>query len=391
MSYGTSGYAAAAPNAYDTNLIPFEVRAQYFEEVLLSSPLSMFMGDSPESVIQVVYKKDGTGTTSTFSFSRELDYKNEIYDYDQITGKGQDLKFYEDTITVRQRARTDKLQGIQLVQLNTPIDIYNSLKPKLQTAHKRNITYSLLKSATFGDGSTANGTATGYGPAFTTGPISDRVQYGTDATPGANYNTNMITAANALSGPLFSNGGVSVQGIKNLRDKAIKGGNAFENEKRISPFMLKTREGFPYPMYVYFMGTTSYKALEADPAWSNFYNRGIIEMPNQPSNLVGSFFRGQIDGVMIYEVPELENFNLGTAQGFTNTNAWNLFCGAQAFGLVWHKEPWFEQEYSNMRTVVQMAMLEFRGQKAITFPSFQAANNLVPIENGIIHHIVRVS
>jgi hypothetical protein len=367
-------YVAATPNAYDTALIPVEVRAQYFEEVLLQSPLSMFMGSTPESVIQVVYKKNGTGNTTTFSFSRELDYKSEIFDYDQITGRGQDLKFYEDTITVRQRSGTDKIQGIQLVQLNTPIDIYNALKPKLLTRHKRNIVYSLLKSATFDS----------YGTTFTAGPVTDRVQYG---TAGA-YNANMITAADALAGNTYTNGGISVQSIKNLRDMAVQGGQSYEIDKRISPFMLKTREGFPYPMYVYFMSTLAYKSLEADPDWKGFYNRGIIEMPNQPSSLVGSFFRGQIDGVLIYEVPELASFQLGTAQGFARNNAWNLFCGAQAFGLVWHKEPWFEQEFSNMRTIVQMAMLEFRGEKAIKFPSFQ--NEAVPIENGIIHHITRL-
>ena len=380
-------YTAATPNAYDTNLIPVEVRAQYFEEVLLQSPLSMFMGSTPESVIQVVYKKNGTGQTTTFSFSRELDYKTEIFDYDQITGRGQDLKFYEDTITVRQRSGTDKIQGIQLVQLNTPIDIYNALKPKLLTRHKRNITYSLLKSATFDS----------YSP-FTAGPVTDRILYGTQTA----YNANMITAAGTIPAMNFAvggypnvTGGLTVAGIKQLRDMAIQGGQSFEVDKRISPFMLKTREGFPYPMYVYFMSTASYKSLEADPDWKGFYNRGIIEMPNQPSSLVGSFFRGQIDGVLIYEVPELGNFKLGTAQGFdgggghTASFAWNLFCGAQAFGLVWHKEPWFEQEFSNMKTIVQMAMLEFRGEKSIMFPSFQ--NEAVPIENGIIHHIVRLT
>jgi len=194
-------YSPNTPNAYDTTLIPREVRAQYFEEVLLQSPLSVFMGDSPESVIQVLYKKNGTGGTTTFAFSRELDYKTEITGYGQISGTGQDLKFYEDEITVTQRARSDKLQGIQLTQLSTPIDIYNALKPKLLTAHKRNITYSLLKSATFDS----------YGSNYAAGPVVDRVQYGTDATLGANWNASMITAANALAGNTYTNGGLSVQ------------------------------------------------------------------------------------------------------------------------------------------------------------------------------------
>jgi hypothetical protein len=192
-----------------------------------------------------------------------------------------------------------------------------------------------------------------------------------------------------LAGATYSTGGLSVQGIKNLRDMAINGGQSFEIDKRISPYMLKTREGFPSPFYVYFMSTASYRSLEADPDWKGFYNRGIIETPNQPSSLSGSFFKGQIDNVLIYEVPELGNFKLGTAQGFARDNAWNLFCGAQAFGMIWHKAPWFVQELTNMETVIEMAMLEFRGEKAIKFPSFQ--NEAVPIENGIIHHIVRLT
>ena len=366
-------------NGYDAALIPVEVRNAYFEEILLLSPLSIFMGNSPEAVIQVLYKKDGTGPTSTFAFSRELDYKNIVYGYDQISGKGQNLAFYEDTITVNQGALVDVIKGIQLTQLTTPIDIYNAMKPKLQTAHKRNIVYSLLQSATAPY--TVGGGALG-----TTGPVTARVIYG---VPGVTaYNANPQTAIAAMSGHTPATAGLSVAGIRALRDQAIYGGvgvGGFEAEKRISPFMLKNRDGFPSPFYAYFMDTPSYNSLQADNAWAGFYNRGVIEMPNQPSSLVGSFFKGQIDNVMIYEVPELGNFQ----QTFTVTASWNMFCGAQAFGLMWHKEPWFTQEYTNHDTVVEMAMIEHRGQKAIMFPSF--ANTAVNIENGIIHHFVQIS
>lgn len=367
-------------NGFDNALIPVEVRNKYFEEVLLLSPLSVFMGDSPESIIQVLYKKDGTGPTSTFSFSRELDYKNIIFGYDQISGKGQNLAFYEDTISVNQGAIVDVIKGIQLTQLVTPIDIYNAMKPKLQTAHKRNIVYSILQSAT-----------TAYCPnnagiIGTTGPVASRAIYG---VPGHTaYNANPQTAIAAMDGHTPTTAGLSVAGIRALRDLAITGGQgvgSFETEKRISPFMLKSRDGFPSPFYAYFMDTASYASLQADSAWAGFYNRGVIEMPNQPSSLMGSFFKGQIDNVMIYEVPELGNFQ----QTFTNTVSWNLFCGAQAFGMMWHKEPWFTQEFTNHNTVVEMAMIEHRGQKAIMFPSF--ANTANNIENGLIHHFVQIS
>lgn len=361
----------ATPNAYDTGLIPLEVRAKYFEEILLLSPLSMFMGDSPESVIQVLYKKDGTGPTSTFSFSREIDYKNPIYGYDQISGKGQNLKFYDDTITVTKQAIPDVLKGIQITQLNTPIDVYNAMKPRLQTAHKRNLVYSMLKSATFD----------AY-PNLGVGPLTQRVLYGnTDV-----YNASINGAVAAMSGATYNASGLSVKGIRKLRDMAILGGNTFEYDKRISPYMLKSREGFASPFYVYFMDTPSYVSLTNDPDFKGFFSRGTIEMPNQPSSLMGSFFKGQIDNVLLYEVPELGNFQVTSS---SKTASWNLFCGAQAFGLVWHKEPWFTQEFSNHNTIVEMAIHEMRGQKSIMFPSFQDETKLV--ENGIIHNLVQIA
>jgi hypothetical protein len=362
-------YTPVTPNAYDTSLIPQEVRNQYFEEILLLSPLSMFMGDSPESVIQVIYKKDGTGPTTTFAFSREIDYKNPIFGYDQISGRGQNLKFYEDTISVVKQAIPDILKGIQITQLNTPIDVYNAMKPRLQTAHKRNLVYSLLRSAT----------VDAY-PNLGVGPVANRVLYGNSDA----YNASITAAVAAMSGVLPTQSGLSVKGIRKLRDMAILGGNTFEADKRISPYMLKTREGFASPFYVYFMDTPSYQSLTKDDDFKGFFNRGTIEMPNQPSGLMGSFFKGQIDNVLLYEVPELGNFQVTS----TNTASWNMLCGAQAFGLVWHKEPWFTQEFSNHNTIVEMAIHEMRGQKSIMFPSFQ--NESVLVENGIIHNLVQI-
>lgn len=359
------------PNAYDQSLIPFEVRAKYFEEILLLSPLSMFMGDSPESVIQVLYKKEGSGPTTTFTFSREIDYKNPIFGYDQISGKGQNLKFYEDTITVAKQAIPDILQGIQITQLNTPIDVYNVMKPRLQTAHKRNLVYSLLNAAT----------KAAY-PDLTVGPQSQRILFGNADI----YNASIMAGVAAMSTPTYNGSGLSVAGIRKLRDMAILGGLTFEYDKRISPYMLKNREGFASPFYVYFMDTPSYVSLQSDPDFKGFFNRGTIEMPNQPSSLMGSFFKGQIDNILLYEVPELGNFQVPSGG---KTASWNMLCGAQAFGLVWHKEPWFTQEFSNHNTIVEMAIHEMRGQKSIMFPSFQNEQTLV--ENGIIHNLVQIS
>jgi hypothetical protein len=366
-------YTPATPNAYDVAQIPDEVRAQFFKEVLLESNLSPFMGADEESVIQVVRKANGTGPTETFNFSREIDYKNPIKGYDQISGKGQQLKFYADTINVEFQALPATLKGTQIVNMNTPLPVFEQLRPKLLTASKRNLTYSVLNSATFEN----------Y-PDLTAGPVAERVLYGS----GDAYNANINTAVAAMTGKLYTQSGVSVAGIKKMRNIAVTGGLTFQAEKRISPYMLKSHHNSPSPFYVYFMDTESFAALEADPLWGAQYARGVIEMANQPSLFNGAYFKGQIGNILIYEMPELGDFRV-TSGG--KTAAWNLFCGAQALGVVWHKDPWFGEEWSNMKTIVEMAVMEMRGQKAIKFPSFKANNEAVVIENGIIHNLVQIS
>lgn len=367
-------YVANSPNAYDTNLIPVDVRNQFFKESLLLSPISLFMGTSPYSVIQVVEIPNGTGTSTDFAFSRNIDYKNPVIGYGQITGSGQTMQFYTDRINVQQQSLADRLYGIELTRLTTPIDVYGRMKQLLLDAHQQNIVYSLFKSATIDMYDITNG---GNGPA------ANRALYG---GLEASYNASIYTGVGGLPAPTAAaKGGITVAGIRLMRDKAIYGGTKFESEKRITPYKLETENGFASPYYVYFMDTPSYVSLQLDPDWAQYSSRGFKEMANQPTALSGSFFKGQIDNVLVYEVPELGNFQVTSGAVVAS---WNLFCGAQAFGLVWHKRPWFTQEWSNHNTIVEQAVIEIRGQKSIMFPSFSNTANLV--ENGIIHNFVRL-
>ena len=370
-------YVPNLPNAYDKSLIPVSIRNSFFEETLLTNTFSGFMGTSSNDMIQVRDESGSLGPTSTFTLSREIDYKKFVTDYDQISGKGQQLKFYEDHVTVNLQAASDVLKGIQLTRTMTPIDIYNQLKPKLMTSHKRNLVYSLLNAATFGS----------YDPAGNVLPILNRC-----AVAGPNGSLmplqatlNQTVAAQNTDATAAGNG-LSVAHIEAIRDLAIRGGSSFEQEKRITPVELSTRDGFPAPTYVYLMDTPSYKSLRADPAWNQYFYRGMIENSYQPSRLSGSFVRGKINDVLIYEVPELGNFQITSG---AVTSSWNLFCGAQAFGLVWREKPWFNEERTNHGTVSEMALLEIRGQKSLKFPSYQNEANLA--ENGIIHSIVRTA
>lgn len=367
-------YNPNLPNAYDKGQIPTKVRAQYFQEILLASPLSMFMGSSPTSMIQVVNQENGTGPSSTFSLLRELDYKNPIKGYDQISGKGQQLKFYVDTINIEKFAWADKLNGIQLTKLYTPINVFDQLKPSLQLVHKQALTFDILKSATIEN----------Y-PVVANGPVDNRVVYS-----GVAYNANMDTAITAMNtGPAYNQNGVSVDGIMELRDIARNGGKtSYRQEKRISPYRMETKKGFPAPHYIYLMDPPTYRQLAKDPQVSSQFNRGVIESPDQPSILNGGYYRGRLDDVYLYEVPELGDFRFTTADASVIAS-WNLFCGAQAFGVIFRGAPWMTTEYTNHDTVVEMAIHELRGQKALKFPSYQ--NEAVNIENGIIHHFARIN
>lgn len=360
------------PNAYVDSQIPYHVRKKFLKEVLLGTNLSPFMGSDDEAIIQIDRKPNGTGPTETFNLSREIDYKNPIKGYDQISGKGQQLKFYSDTISVEFQAQPVALKGVQIVNMNTPLPVFEQMRPKLLTASKREFVYSILKAATF----------LNY-PDLTAGPVAERVLYGS----GNTYNASINAAVDAMNGVGPTQSGASVAGIKKMRNIAVTGGLTYEAEKRISPYMLKTKQNTPSPFYVYFMDTESFASLEADPQWNAQYQRGVIEMANQPSLFNGAYFKGQVGNIMVYEMPELGDFRV-TYNG--KTAAWNLFCGAQALGVVWHKDPWFGEEWSNMKTVVEMAIMEMRGQKALKFPSYKANNEATLIENGIIHNFVQI-
>lgn len=370
-------YNPLTPTGVDQALIPYEVRAEYFKEVLTTTNLSRWMGKTPLNVIQIDNKPMGSGSTLAIPFSPEIDYKNPIRgNFAQISGKGETIKFYEDTVSVTFQSFADKLPGLQFMRLDTPIDIYNCLKPKLVSAHQRNLVFDILKSATVGQ----------YTNFLNSGPTIDRIIYGSKAYPGDGF---LQTGINSMNGgPAYNEDGLSVAGIRRLRDYAIQGGATFEAEKRISPTSLTTHEGAWVATYVYLMDTTSYRSLCDDPKWFQFHYRGVIEGSYQPSGISGAYFKGMIDNVMIYECPELANFQQNSTDAAIRVS-WNMLIGAQAWFLLWGKEPWFDMEYSNMKNNVEMAMMEIRGQKSLMFPSFK--NPQVLVENGIIHHLVSIT
>lgn len=375
-------YQPLPPTGLDKDLVPVEVRKEFFRETLLNTNLTPYMGRDPMSAIQVDYKKMGTGSTLNVPFLDEIDYKNPIKgNFAQVSGKGQNIQFYSDTVTVGFQALSVKLPGIQFMEIDTPIPMMPQMRPLVERAQQQNIVYELLKSATLDLYTDSSGALVG-------GPVADRVLY---AAPAANpiYQNTIAAALNAMAAntSAYNSSGLSVAGIRKMRDLAILGGTSYRHERRISPIALSTMRGGWVPTYVYLMGTTSYRSLNQDPDWKNYYTRGTIESSiNQPSGLRGAFYKGLIDNIEVYECPELEEF---TQESGNSKFGWNLFMGAQAFYLLWGDKPWFKQEYSNMGLQVELAIMEIRGQKALQYPSKN--NPQVLVENGLIHSFVNIT
>lgn len=361
------------------NLIPKEIRSKYFEEYIATTPLSIFMGDSPSNIIQTLDMPKGSGLTLTVALSGELDYTKPVIGFDQLSGNEQTLKANGDTITANLIRFADVLPGIQLQAQASPIDFYNMLKNKLQRANQKYLIKSIFDTAC---GSIALG---GLYNVATSTPSIDRGAYAGITNPGQ-YPANINDGVGAMAGADYEHNGLSVEHLRLLKTMATQGGIVFERENKITPYELRTRKGFPEETYVYLMDPASYNSLVKDPVWNTYFSNGSLRSADQPSGIMGSRFRGMAEGILVYECPELAQYRV-TSNG--KIASWNLFCGGQAFGLAWAERPWFEMDKRDYGVIAAMAVSEIRGQKTWAFPGKQNPNVL--IERGLIHSFTQIA
>lgn len=367
MPYPSPNYTVSFSN----DLVPFKVRSQYFEEYLGLTPLTVFMGTSPNDAIQLFEMQNGDGMSFRVGFRKELDYSSPIIGFNQAAGSEQQVQIYSDEIKLDLLRFADSMMGVPFVKKLTPVDVFEALRPLLMNAQQRYLIQSILASATTGL----------YAPA-TQGPIQGRVVYGAGA-----YNEVITTAVAAMGAATPAADGCSVAHLRKLKSIAIQGGETYEAESRIKPITIRSKRGFPEEVYVYLMDPNSYVSLSADPAWNQFMYRGVIQGDDQPEGISGARYRGMVEGILVYECPELSKYR-HTAAG-AKIAAWNLFLGAQAIGLCWARRPWFEMESRDFNLNQAMAVCEIRGQKAFTYTSF--ANPAKLAERGIIHSFVRIA
>jgi Protein of unknown function (DUF4043) len=366
---------------FPNDVIPYKVKSEYFQEYIGGTPLIKFMGSTAFDPIQLFDMNSGDGSSFRVTLKKNLDYQNPVMGFDVLAGSEQEIQFYSDIINIDQRRFADKLTGVSLVKQVTPIKVYDALKPSLMDVQQQNLTKSVFDSACASPAQGGLYTVGNVGAAGN-GPQEDRVLYA-----GTAYNAAIYTTVGNMGNATYDAAGLSVKAIRQAKTMAVQGGTVYEREPKIKPAKVMTKHGFPEEKYILLIDPNSYLSLITDPAWSQFVYRGMIDGKSQPEALSGSRFRGEVEGVEVYECPELIRYRV-TGAG-PKVAAWNLFMGAQAFGVVWAKRPWFSMEQRDYGNITGMAVAEIRGQKAFQFQSYANAAN--KIERGIIHLFSRIS
>jgi hypothetical protein len=187
------------------------------------------------------------------------------------------------------------------------------------------------------------------------------------------------------AGTAYNENGLSVDVIRDLVAIATSGGKSYDAERKICPTKIGYKNGFPEEQHALLIGPKAYRQLVKDPEWQSQVNRGVVVSDMQPSVLSGARFKGVFEGVLIYVCPELDKYQ----RTFNvKTSSWGMLVGAQAVGLAWSLRPTFSDrkwDYSN----IGMCVEEYRGQKALVYPS--KINPVNMVENGIVHVFSRVA
>jgi hypothetical protein len=376
----TIPYVPVSPNAYDLSLMPPQIGADYFQEYLGLSNLSKFMGAGDESPI--IVKSLELGDENRYASVEDGDYEHPTVDYDDREGSEETIKFTVDSITPRPQSFGRKLYFVDWTKILTPVDIFGQIRSRLLRVSQKNLIWSLLGSVA---GNKVLPTDQGIYNQANQKPGINRCNFAGVAYDPTWAGINAGLAAMA-TGVAYNQNGLSFKHLDQLKQLAEMGGMAYEAEKKITPYMMKSREGFQEDIFVYLMDPACFPQFQLDPVWVTQVGRGMIESSMQPSTLSGSRFKGMLDGIMVYSCPELAKFRITTGG---HTYAWNMFMGAGALGLLWAKKPWFTSKKTNAELDFSAYVHEIRGQKPLLFPSISGDGTNV--ENGLIHSFIRLT
>lgn len=391
-------------NGISQGLFPFKVNAEFFKEWIQITPFWNMMGTEMNRPIVRHQMKQGEGWQYRVAKMNALDYTKPVLNFDQVSGAGQYQSVDYDSINCQAISFPVPIKGRELLALGTPISLPESVRPQLIQVCQRAFNKNLLDSAMFNYLSVTDPQG-GYNPA-TQIPSFDRAVMSGVTPTRATWNGyhGATTAWNAMNtGITFAQNGLSAKHLLNLKAMAVRGGNSNgqvlvngDIENAIQPAYMKTKGGWALNEYIYLCNTESYTQLLQDPMYYQATTtRGTVVSSDQPEAISGADYHGKYSGIHIYEVKDLSRY-ISLSQDGTKSIGWELFIGAGAWSVGWHKEPWIVMKDDVINMTQEYASHEIRGQKALKFPAKQATTvgNIAytpGIEQGIIHSFVRIA
>lgn len=330
--------ALTAPQA-NNKLVQY--RKELIKEFVRENMFSPYMGDSPNSIIRTLFDNKKGGEQVNIPLVRSL--TGTAKSTGTLTDQEEAISNYGMRVWVdwaRHAVATNDAE-----EQKDSADIFGEAKPMLSDWGKELQRDEIIQAfmalptetAPADLGSAAGQRVNGmlYEDATAT-PLnawaaanSDRVLYGNSV---GHYSGTHVTDLGKIETSVDTFKASSVSLLKRVAKLAAP---------RIRPF--KTKDGYDY--FVAFAGTTSFRDLKADLKTSNTDAR-----PRSPDNII--FQDGDLmwDGVIVREVPEIDNFvddiwtsgivgNLKTGGDGPSRVAPVFFCGQNALAMPWAKMP----------------------------------------------------
>lgn len=326
----------------------------------------------------------GDGLIYAIPIVRDINYRNRVFDNDEVRGKESVMKFESDIGKIRCIDTPLKLSFTESLRLATPTRIEQEMVPILTRAIRRSLEYDVWQAATW-SGIYPTPTAVG------TKPVYDRIVLSMDMAAyvsradynnaGGNYR--QIAGANGITrqiaDPAVNIFNTAV--LDRMKLYAILGGERKGKEELMIPPETYLSKGIRADEWIVFIHPACEPQLKSDPKWLAQAQRNQ-DIKDAPEVLTGSRFLGKWGGLRVYVNDWLAEFEI---EDNGHRYAWNMLCAASAIDLGIWKDPELHIEYADHKKQLSMSFREFRGQKAITIPSKTTAG--ARVEFGIIHNM----
>lgn len=337
-----------------------------FKEMVHENTLLPWMGASDNMPIQIIEQGSKQGDSIVVPFLNALT-GNGVFGSAQLSGSGSALDFQSDTLTVSPFRYAGISEDVIMSEQRAPFAVFEQLRPSLVVQGAQHLRDHILDA--LGNDSE--------------GRHQNRYLYG---RADANYDA---THATALANIDAANDKMSLKVVSAARMKAQLGGSTagLAKSHKLRPFKMQMDNGALSNVWVLLLHPQAAEQLRSDPLFVNLnLNKSGAEIPKLVD---GSRYMGNYQGVMLYELDELENLANGSqpARGrYTRTDlriagagatavVQNLFLGAQAAAVAIAVRPRFTSEETDHGRIIEIGVTEVRDEIKLVYNG---------VDNGVI-------